>query len=77
MTSEERDRVTLLISEYSDIFSTNENDVANIQIHPMKIRLKDDILVQARYSAIPTYLYEELKHYMEDLLNKNWIINLD
>ena len=39
----------------------------------MKLNLKDDVPVQASYNAIPRNLYEELKHYIEDLLNKNWI----
>ena len=39
----------------------------------MKLNLKDDVPVQASYNAIPRNLYKELKHYIEELLNKNWI----
>ena len=41
----------------------------------MKIRLKDDISCQATYNFLPRPLYRELKHYVEDLLNKQWITN--
>ena len=39
----------------------------------MKLNLKDDVPVQASYNAIPRNLYKELKHYIEELLNKKWI----
>ena len=39
----------------------------------MKIRLKDDIPGQATYNSLPHPLNQELKHFVEDLLNKQWI----
>ena len=41
----------------------------------MKIRLKDDIPCEATYNSLPHPLNQELKHLVEDLLNKQWIIN--
>ena len=41
----------------------------------MKIRLKDDIPCQATYNSTPHPLYQQLKHYVEDLLSKQWITN--
>ena len=43
----------------------------------MKINLKDGVPVQATYSPIPRQLYKELKHYVEDLLNKECIRHSD
>lgn len=42
LTSEKRNRIRLLIGCW---FSTVDNNISNIQIHPMKIDLKDDIPV--------------------------------
>ena len=39
----------------------------------MVIKLKDDTPVQKRYKSIPKPLYPEVKAYIEDLLNRNWI----
>ena len=41
----------------------------------MKINVKDDHLVQLNYNSVPRHLYNKLKMYIEDLLNKHWIIN--
>ena len=41
----------------------------------MKIRLEDDIPVQQNYNTIPKQLYGEMKRYLENLVNKQWIIN--
>ena len=41
----------------------------------MKISLKDDHPVQLNYNSVPRHLYSELKMYIEDLLNKQWIVN--
>ena len=43
----------------------------------MKIKLKDDTPVQKNYNGIPRPLYGEIKSYIEDLLNKRWIIESD
>ena len=39
----------------------------------MNINLTDTRPVQKIYTAIPRPLYPEVKHYLEDLLNKNFI----
>lgn len=46
LTSEERDKVKLLISECNDVFSIGNNDVGNIQVHPMKINQYEYIPVK-------------------------------
>ena len=40
----------------------------------MKINLKDNNPVQLNYNSVPRILYNELKMYIEDLLNKKWIV---
>ena len=41
----------------------------------MEINLSDNIPVQQSYNTIPRALYGEVKSYIEDLLNKKWIIH--
>ena len=41
----------------------------------MKINLKDDHPVQLNYTSVPKHLYNELKMYIEHLLNKQWIVD--
>ena len=42
----------------------------------MEINLSGNTQVQQSYNAIPRALYDEVKSYIEDLLNKKWIIYL-
>ena len=41
----------------------------------MEINLEDSNPVQLNYNSVPQNLYNELKMYIEDLLNKKWIIH--
>ena len=64
-----------MLREESEVFAIDETDVGNVEHNKMKIRLKDDIPCQAIYNSLPCPHYQELKHYVEDLLNKRWITN--
>ena len=68
LTTSEQVR-TMLIEE-SEVFPTDDTDIDH---NKMKIRLKDDIPCQATYNSLPRSLYQELKHYVEELLNRQWI----
>ena len=68
LTTSEQVR-TMLIEE-SEVFPTDDTDTDH---NKMKIRLKDDIPCQATYNSLPRSLYQELKHYVEELLNRQWI----
>jgi len=41
----------------------------------MNLELSDTTPVQKTYTSIPSSLYAEVKHYLEDLLNRAWINN--
>ena len=62
-----------MLTEFSDVFPADENDIGNLKDFEMKLNLKDNVIVWASHNAIPRNLYKQLKRYMEDLLNKNWI----
>jgi hypothetical protein len=67
LNSEQRKAATqLLIEEEADAFSIDENDVGCITELQMDIKLNDT-------TAVPLPLYPEVKAYIEDLLNKNFI----
>ena len=57
------------------MFSVDDDDIGDIRSHPMKINLKDDHPVQLNYTSVPKHLYNELKMYIEHLLNKQWIVD--
>ena len=63
------------LREKSEVFATDDTDIGNVDPDKMKIRLKDGIPCQATCNSLPRPLYQELKHYAEDLLNKQWISN--
>ena len=64
-----------MLREESEVFATDDTDISNVEHNKMKIRLKDDIPCQTEYNSLPHLLYQKLKHYVEDLLNKQWITN--
>ena len=73
LQTQERVQARQLLTEFSDVISTDENDIGNVKDFQMKLNLKDDVPARASYNAILRNLYKELKHYIEDLLNKSWI----
>ena len=75
LTSKQKEMVRQVIKEECDVFSGDDDDIGDIRSHPMRINLKDDHPVQLNYNSVPRHLYNELKMYIEDLLNKQWIVN--
>ena len=64
-----------VLMEESEVFSEDPDDIGDVRSHPMKISLKDETPVQLNYNSVPRHLYKELKEYIEDLLNKQWIVH--
>ena len=64
-----------VIREECDVFSGDGDGIGDIRSHPMKINLKDDHPVQLNYNSVPRHLHNDLKTYIEDLLNRQWIVN--
>ena len=75
LTDKQRKRVRNMLKEEHSIFSVSENDIGDVNSHEMEINLNDSTPVQEIYNSIARPLYDELKHYIEDLLNKQWIIH--
>ena len=64
-----------VIREGWEVLSERNDDVGENRTYPMEINLKDSNPVQLNYSSVPRNLYNELKMYIEDLLNKKWIVH--
>ncbi len=62
-----------MLAQEADTFSMNEDDIGCIPDLKVTIKLNDETPVQKNYTAVPRPLYPEVKSYVEDLLNKNFI----
>ena len=73
LTSKQRQLASQLLLEEADAFAQNDDDVGSIPDLQMNIQLNDTTPVQKNYVAVPRPLYPEVKAYIEDLLNRNFI----
>ena len=72
LTLEQQQKVKRLIRDECRSFATDDSDIGHIK-DEMKIELEDQTPVQKRYNTIPKPLYPEIKAYIEDLLNRDFI----
>ena len=70
LSTEQHQKAVDLITEMSDVVCQDSEDIGDVQNCKMKIRLKDETPVQKSYYSMPKPLHQEVKHYVEDLLNK-------
>ncbi|KAL6481203.1 hypothetical protein MHYP_G00092830 [Metynnis hypsauchen] len=73
LETEEQVVVRRMLYEESDVFSRDDGDIGCVPSLKLKIHLKDDIPVQKSYNAIPKPLYNEVKAYVQTLLERGWI----
>ena len=73
LTAEQKKLAEEMLYEEADAFAQNEEDIGCIEELQMNITLTDNEPVQKNYLSIPRPLYSEVKAYIEDLLNKNFI----
>ena len=62
-----------MLHEESQSFSMNESDIGVAKGLNLDINLEDKKPVQKNYFSVPRPLYTEVKSYIEDLLNKEFI----
>lgn len=74
LDADQQEKVIKLLEEESAVFCDGDDDIGNCPEIKMKIQLKDDIPVQKTYYGVPRPLYIEIKSYVEDLLNKSWVV---
>lgn len=66
-------KVKQMLKEECQAFSKNDEDIGCIPSLQLKIRLTDPALVRCTYVSVPNPLHRDVKHYLEDLLNRGWI----
>ena len=64
-----------MLSGKNGKYFQRDDDVGENRTCQMEITLKDSNPVQLNYNSVPRNLYNELKMYIEDLLNKKWIVH--
>ncbi|CAB3997933.1 Hypothetical predicted protein [Paramuricea clavata] len=62
-----------MLYEEADAFAMDDQDAGCIEGLQMNIHLTDDQPIQKNYLSISRPLYPEIKTYVEDLLNRNFI----
>ena len=73
LTAQQQQVARGMILREADTFTTNDTEIDDVGVHKM-IQLKDQVPVQKNYNHIPKPLHREIKEYVENLLNRDWII---
>lgn len=73
LTSEQQCAVREMLREECKAFAKDENDVGCIPSLRMHITLKDQTPVQKTYISVPKPLHQEVKAYLQDLINRGWV----
>ncbi len=73
LTVDQKTIALKMLREEAKPFSSNANDDGNIPDLQLDINLTDDIPVQKSYMNVPKPLFEEVKSYIQDLLNRKFI----
>ena len=62
-----------MLRQEAGAFAISDDDVGCVENLEFEIQLKDNQPVQKNYISIPKPLHGEVKEYLEDLINRNWI----
>ena len=73
LTDSQRKIAMEMLTEEAESFAQNDDDVGCIEGLQINLELSDTTPVQKTYASIPRPLYAEVKHYLEDLINRGWI----
>lgn len=72
--NEEQKRITKqLLREECHAFAYDDDDIGSIPSLKLHITLHDTTPVRKTYMAVPKPLHQEVKEYIQDLLNRGWI----
>ena len=73
LSEEQKTIVRKMLEEEAESFSQTDDDVGRAEELQVDINLTDSVPLQKRYDSIPQPLHAEVKQYVEDLLNRDWI----
>ena len=74
LDEQQRKMAEEMLMSHAESFSSAEQDIGCAEGLQLPISLSDPTPVQKTYTAIPKPLYAEVKQYLEDLLNRGWIV---
>ena len=69
----QQEAVRRVLREECEAFAFDSDDVGSIPTLKMHITLNDTHPVRKTYMSVPKPLHNEVKEYLQDLLNKGWI----
>ena len=72
-TSQQEEVRKMLWVERS-VFAKDEDDIGCVPDLELSLKTVDNIPVQKVYNAIPRAFFDEVKHHVQDLLNRGWIM---
>ena len=75
LTHEDREKAREFLRDESDVFFVSDDDIGDFNTYPMKINLQHSVPLQQTHHPVPKHHYRELKNYIEDLLNNQWIVH--
>eukprot|EP00794_Sanderia_malayensis_P004193 gene4193-4752_t len=73
LSRKQKEIVMQMLREEEESFSKGDSDIGCAQDLQMELKLYDQTPVQHTYRSIPRHLYDEVKAYIEDLLNRGFI----
>uniref|UniRef100_A0A3P8TE73 Gypsy retrotransposon integrase-like protein 1 n=2 Tax=Amphiprion percula TaxID=161767 RepID=A0A3P8TE73_AMPPE len=73
LTREQQRAVREMLKEECKAFSKDDSDVGCIPSLQMHITLQDQTPVQKTYISVPKPLHQEVKAYLQDLINRGWV----
>ena len=73
LDEEKTNTVMEMLADEQSVFARSSDDVGDIPSLQLDINLTDDIPVQKSYVSVPRPLYNEVKMYVQDLLNREFI----
>lgn len=73
LTKAQQEAVRKVLRDESQAFAYNNDDIGCIPSLKMHITLHDTRPVQKTYMSVPKPLHDEIKEYLQDLLNKGWV----
>ncbi|CAI5668147.1 unnamed protein product [Oreochromis niloticus] len=73
LTNGQQAAVRMMLREECKAFAKDENDVGCIPSLRMHITLNDQTPVQKTYNSVPKPLHQEVKAYLQDLINRGWV----
>ena len=73
LDKEKTNTVMEMLADEQSVFARSSDDVGDIPSLQLDMNLTDDIPVQKSYVSVPQPLYNEVKMYVQDLLNRELI----